>query len=35
MCYILSVVLDTEDKSKAGGKIKGKLMEEDMGYEQT
>lgn len=33
--YMLNMVLDTEDNSNAGGVIKDKLMEEDMGYEQT
>lgn len=32
---MLSMVLDTVDNSKAGGKIKGMLIEEDTGYEQT
>jgi len=32
---MLNMVLDTEDNSNAGGVIKDKLMEEDMGYEQT
>lgn len=33
--YMLNMVLDTEDNSNAGGEIKDKLVEEDMGYEQT
>ena len=32
---MLNMVLDTEDNSNAGGEIKDKLVEEDMGYEQT